>query len=142
MRLPSSAANFITKPMGPNASNTRIGPQSRPESLHVSNKRHSGQCGFSPPRVSLGFPEALGDESFDYRRCVLPSANGDRGRMSYERSDDEAVIGGHSIQAKLLVDFHYRFAQNLERRLIFMGHVASYSSPAPAWPTKASASLE
>jgi len=34
---------------------------------------------------------------FDYRRCVLPSANGDRGRMSYERSDDEAVIGGHSI---------------------------------------------
>ena len=40
-----------------------------------------------------GFPEALGDEIFDYRRCVLPSANGDRGRMSYERSDDEAVIG-------------------------------------------------
>jgi hypothetical protein len=35
------------------------------------------------PKVSLGFPEALGDESFDYRRCVLPSANGDRGRMSY-----------------------------------------------------------
>jgi hypothetical protein len=69
---------------------------------------------------------------FDYRRCVLPSANGDRGRMSYERSDDEAVIGGHSIQAKLLVDFHYRFAQDLERHLIFMGHVASYSSPAPA----------
>jgi len=60
------------------------------------------------PRVSLGFPEALGDEIFDYRRCVLPSANGDRGRMSYERSDDGAVMGGHSIQARLLVNFHYR----------------------------------
>jgi hypothetical protein len=36
------------------------------------------------------------------------------------------------MQAKLLVDFHYRFAQDLERHLIFMGHVASYGSPAPA----------
>jgi len=52
--------------------------------------------------------------------------------MSYERSDDEAVIGGHSLQSKLLVDFPYRFAQNLERHLIFMGHVVCYSSPAPA----------
>jgi hypothetical protein len=49
--------------------------------------------------------------------------------MSYERSNDESVIGGRSIQAKLLVDFRYRFAQNLERHLIFMGHVTSYSSP-------------
>jgi hypothetical protein len=45
---------------------------------------------------------------FDYRRCVLPSANGDRGRMSYERSDDEAVIGATASQPKLLVNFHYR----------------------------------
>jgi hypothetical protein len=69
---------------------------------------------------------------FDYRRCVLPSANGDRGRMSYERSDDEAVIGGHSIPTQAPRQFSLSLAQNLERHLIFMGHVASYSSPAPA----------
>jgi hypothetical protein len=45
---------------------------------------------------------------FDYRRCVLPSANGDRGRMSYERSDEEAVIGGHSIPTQAPRQFHYR----------------------------------
>jgi hypothetical protein len=69
---------------------------------------------------------------FDYRRCVLPSANGDRGRMSYERSDDEAVIGGHSIPTQAPRQFSLSLAQNLERHLIFIGHVASYSSPAPA----------
>jgi hypothetical protein len=42
------------------------------------------------PKVSLGFPEALGGEIFDYRRRISSA------------------------------------------HLIFMGHVASYSSPAPA----------
>jgi len=50
-------------------------------SRHVSISVILVSAGFRP-KVSLGFPEALGDEIFDYRRCVLPSANGDRGHMS------------------------------------------------------------
>src|SRR5262249_26996204 len=74
----SSAANFITKPMGPNASNTRIGSSVAAGSLHVSISVILVSASFCPqcqPRPSLK-PSAT--KIFDYRRCVLPSANGDR----------------------------------------------------------------
>jgi hypothetical protein len=48
-------------PMGPNASNTGIGSSVVAGSLHVSISVILVSAGFFP-NVSLGFPEALGDE--------------------------------------------------------------------------------
>jgi hypothetical protein len=83
----SSVANFITKPMGPNASNTRIGVLSRGRISACVHKRHSEQScagvpdeGFGVAAVGLEHLERLmpttlhgaGDEAGPEAMAILP----------------------------------------------------------------------